>query len=477
MIGRASPRLATGVPHRGSRRLSPSRSGVTLTLSQTRSEGDKEATVTISETSEKTLDELVTPKADRVSADVFRSRDVFDREMERIFGRSWVYVAHESEIPNEGDFKTTTIGTQPIIVTRSKAGPHAFLNRCRHRAAVVCTSLEGNTRNFQCPYHGWTYGVDGTLVGVPWRHRQSSEFERADWGLNQVAHLDTYRGFIFVTLDPHAVPLRQHLGRAADFIDLYLELSPTGQIAATAGRHEYQIRANWKQPIENAVDGYHPTFAHQSYFDLVKERMGGGVNTVKMFGYDGSGATYARYLGNGHSLLDLRGVDRSRMIGTSFPNQEAEGRLRAALEERLGPERAGEILSYRGGDGFNLVVYPNMMLVNNQIRVVEPKAPDLTYVYAYPTLLEDVADELNESRLRSHEDFFGPAGLGAPDDWAMLERQWEGMQALGASTSHDWLLYERGIDDEHVEEGDVVGHFTDEVPQRGMWQRWRELMA
>ena len=421
------------------------------------------------------LDELVSARGDRVSAKVFRSSEIFDREMERIFGRTWVYLGHESEIPNEGDFKTSVIGTQPLIVSRSKRGVGAFLNRCRHRAAVVCTVPRGHAVGFRCPYHGWAYGVDGSLRGVPWKDRQTADFDRSITGLIEVAKLDTYRGFIFASLSPNVAPLTEHLGRATEFIDIYLDLSPTGRIALSAGRHEYQLRANWKQPIENVVDGYHPTFTHQSYFDLLRTRLEGNVNTVKQFGYDGTG-TMTRYLGNGHCVLDMRGVDRSKMIGTSFPDPDAEAVLRRSIEKRLGEARAAEILTYRGGDGFNLIVYPNLMLVNNQVRVVEPRKPGVTYVYAYPTLLESVPEVLNESRLRSHEDFFGPAGLGAPDDWAMLERQWEGMQAWGGSPNDDWLVYERGLEDEHRENGDVVGHFTDEVPQRGMWQRWRELM-
>jgi benzoate/toluate 1,2-dioxygenase alpha subunit len=117
-------------------------------------------------------------------------------------------------------------------------------------------------------------------------------------------------------------------------------------------------------------------------------------------------------------------------------------------------------------------VYPNLVLINVQVRVVFPVAPGRTEVHAYPALLKGAPDAINAARIRAHEDFYGPASMGAPDDIEMFARQWDGLQA----SSLEWLLYERGLDNERAEGEQRVGQFTDEVAQRGMWAHWKQLM-
>ena len=101
---------------------------------------------------------------------VYTDADVFAAEMDRIFGATWVYVAHESEIPARGDHKTASIGSTPVIVARDDVGTvRVLLNRCRHRGSLVCREERGNGRSFQCPYHGWVYANDGRLTEFPQR--------------------------------------------------------------------------------------------------------------------------------------------------------------------------------------------------------------------------------------------------------------------------------------------------------------------
>lgn len=411
--------------------------------------------------------------ADRVHRSVFTDPAVFDLEMTRIFGKTWVYVAHESEIPETGYYKSTHIGRQPVIVVRGKDGQvRVLVNACRHRGTTVCQQACGKTKLFLCAYHGWSYDIDGNLAGVPWRDGQSKDFDLADWGLIQVPRVDTYRGFIFASFDKGVVPLEDHLGNARPFIDYVVDLSPVGKIELTSGVFKYSFGGNWKQQVENSVDGYHPAVTHRSFFQVLGRRIDKGAGAVlEQFGYDGAASSQSGYLGNGHAILDLRHVDRSQMMGVGI-DPAIEAAFRKSVIDRLGVEKGREILSFRGGDGFNLLVYPNLILINVQVRVVRPISHDRTEVDAYPALLKGAPAEVNTMRLRSHEDFYGPAGFGAPDDLEMFERQWEGMKA----TPMEWLLYERGIDREVHEDGKVFGQFTDEVPQRGIWRRWKEFM-
>ncbi len=412
--------------------------------------------------------------ADRVHRSAFTDPRIFDIEMERIYGRLWIYVAHESEIAEPGCYKTTRIGTQPVIVSRTGRGElRVMLNACRHRATTVCQSERGKARHFICPYHGWAYDLEGNLVGVPGRQNQSRNFRESELGLVRLPKVASFRGFIFASFNTAIEPLEDYLGAARQYLDYFVDLAPEGEIEFARAPNKYQYPGNWKQQIENALDGYHPAITHASFFKIVQERMGDPTAPVmQRFGYEASSPTQCRYLGNGHSLLDLRQVDRSQMLGRGVPPGD-EQEFRARLKQRLGEEKAGELLSFRGGDGFNLLVYPNLILINVQIRVVFPIAPGRTEVHAYPTLLKGAPDPVNTARIRAHEDFYGPASLGAPDDMEMFARQWDGLQA----SSMEWLSYERGLDSE-VQQGEQrVGQFTDETAHRGMWARWRELMA
>ena len=123
-------------------------------------------------------------KHDRVHTSLYTSDDLFQLELDRIFGKTWVWVAHASEIPETGSFKTTEIGTQPVIVVRDRKGTvHTLLNRCRHRAATVCEHRSGKTNSFVCPYHGWGYALDGSLRGVPHPESYADQLEKGELGL------------------------------------------------------------------------------------------------------------------------------------------------------------------------------------------------------------------------------------------------------------------------------------------------------
>src|SRR5262245_47396510 len=130
-----------------------------------------------------------------VHSDVYASSDVFELEMEKIFHRGWVYVGHESEIPNPGDYVLRWMGRQSVILNRDDKGQvHLFMNRCRHRAATVCQTEQGNCTHFRCDYHGWTYRNDGGLVGVPRPDAYGADFRREGFPLVS-PQMDIYRGF------------------------------------------------------------------------------------------------------------------------------------------------------------------------------------------------------------------------------------------------------------------------------------------
>ena len=409
----------------------------------------------------------------RVHRGAFVDPDVFDLEMQRIFGNTWVYLGHESEIAQPGSYKATTLGTQPVLLTRDTDGAvHAFINACRHRGVLLADDhTQAQCRHLVCPYHGWTFDLAGRLISVPMRDHQAGVFNEAELGLVALARVDSYRGFVFGSLSPQVPSLTEHLGAAAEFFDLFADLSPSGHIRVETGVTRYQFRGNWKQQVENSMDGYHPALVHHSFFeDVLKPRIGRGMGFI--VGPQSPAKSVA--LGNGHALIDFRAFDRKAILGADKPKSEQDWHdaVRARLADR--PDYAEAVITCNGGDGFNLLVYPNLVLINNQIRVIHPVSYDRTEVFAYPVTLEDVAPEINAARIRAHEDFYGPASFGAPDDIEMFQRQWDGMLRTPAM---EWLYYDRGLDQEQPLGADGrQSHVSDETAHRGIWRRWLQLM-
>src|SRR5256714_10413906 len=138
---------------------------------------------------------LVDLQTGQISREIFVNEDIYAEEQERIFTRAWLFVGHESQIPNPGDFAASRMGEEAVILCRDRAGAvHVFLNSCRHRGMKVCRYDEGNTTVFTCPYHGWSYGTDQKLVGVPFfREAYHSKLDPSKCGLVVIAQLSVYK--------------------------------------------------------------------------------------------------------------------------------------------------------------------------------------------------------------------------------------------------------------------------------------------
>ncbi|MEP6720295.1 MAG: aromatic ring-hydroxylating dioxygenase subunit alpha, partial [Variovorax sp.] len=201
-------------------------------------------------------DHLVRPE--HVHGSVYTDPAIFQEELRKIWFRTWVYVGHESEVPEPNDYVMKSIGPEPILMTRDRQGAiHLLHNRCPHRGNRVCMTEKGSARSFTCPYHGWTFTNDGALRGYPF----PSGYEGADrskLGLGKVARVASYKGFVFGSMAEDGPSLEEHLGAAKDALDALCLTSPEGEVEITAGFLKHKVKSNWKFLVENETDGYHP---------------------------------------------------------------------------------------------------------------------------------------------------------------------------------------------------------------------------
>jgi benzoate/toluate 1,2-dioxygenase alpha subunit len=420
------------------------------------------------------VDRLVLDTEDnfRIHGHVYTDREVFEAEMHKIFGTTWVYVAHESEIAHTGDYKTAYIGLQPVIVSRSEdGGVHVLLNRCRHRAAVVCRERKGNANYFRCPYHGWVYGNNGKLTGIAQRRGGYAEdFDKPE-GLVRVPRVESYRGLIFASLNPEVPSLSDYLGEAKLWIDRQFDRSPVGEIELRYEPHVTEYQGNWKFQAENTVDGYHGDVVHESFW-MIQEKFGlksgqhgayvqSSVRDIKKMRKQGRTMGFKQGHGLWNTPFDPAALDQKL--------QGEHGEYYRTLVEKHGRDEVVNMLS-----NINVMVFPNVGVLHGQIRVVRPISVDRTEVSIYPFALKGVPESINEERLRGYERFFGPSSFGSPDDVEIFALNQQGLQAEQV----DWLILERGLRREKVTEtGDRVGHVTDETPQRALHRRWKQTMS
>lgn len=402
-------------------------------------------------------------RKEHVHGSLYTDPAIYQAELEKIWFRTWVYVGHESEIPNPNDFVMKTIGPEPVIMTRDREGAiHLLHNRCPHRGNRVCVTDQGNARSFTCPYHGWTFSNDGKLRGFPFPSGYA-EADRSQLGLGRVARVASYRGFVFGSMAADGPSLEEHLGGAARAIDALCNTSPEGEVEITAGFLKHRVKANWKFVVENETDGYHPSFVHASIFEVADSKIGEL--------YSAESDAVSRDFGNGHTENDLRPEFRKRDVPLSWFGTTVE-RLPdyvARMNEAYGEEKAREIMI----DGTpHIMIYPNLFIAEIQIFVIQPVSVNETIQHVTALQFKGAPD-MNRRMRQQTMGSVGPAGFLLADDAEMYERTQAGVQMRDP----EWLFLGRGIHRERRDEdGYLIGDNTDEVPTRGIWRHYKSLM-
>lgn len=428
---------------------------------------------------------LVDTERGEVSREIFVNEAIYQEEQERVFARAWLFIGHESQIPNPGDYFVSSMGEESVVLCRDRAGAvRVFLNSCRHRGMKVCRYDEGNTTVFTCPYHGWSYGTDGRLLGVPYyREAYRSALDRSQWGLIEVPQLALHKGTVWATWDKTAPPFAEYMG---DFL-LYLDLVVDGwdgreaEAEVLGGVQKWLIPCNWKFPAENfSGDTYH-NISHRSV-DLV------GI------GPSGTGRRdmQERQIGKRlHVCMPDRGhqtilylLPSDRPTPPAYQHSPAVAGYFRECEARK-RERRGDLARLVGAPG---EVFPNAALHPRQPRTIavwHPRGPHQTEVWRWYLVDRDAPAEVKSFLRDYYIRYTGPAGLTEQDDmenWNYAHAASRGTiarrypynyaQGLGhAVRDYEWDGLR--IPGQVV---DITEAQSSEEPMRNLYRRWAAFM-
>jgi phenylpropionate dioxygenase-like ring-hydroxylating dioxygenase large terminal subunit len=414
------------------------------------------------------LDALYDEKNALVATEMYEDPELFHEEMEKIFKNTWVWVAHESEFPDKGSFKLSQVGLEPVIVVRDRKGKiHCMVNRCRHRAATVCEVKKGKTSSFQCPYHGWGYGLDGSLRALPYPEQYGDDFDKTQHGLIKL-RTEAYNGMVFATFKEDIEPLEEFLGEGVrKYIDLFMKQGG-GFPVKVLGEHQFSVPMNWKVQLENTTDAYHFPIVHKSFMQTLDGA------TEEMFDFLDKGVGYVEDLGNGHSVMTMipELVDLDENLDAPIPERFAD--LAQELRDEGYPEdQVKKIVRAVSGAGFNLNLFPNVSFSLAFFRVLTPINVEQTDIRHIAIGMDGGPDAANQARIRLHEHFQGPMGFGSPDDaevWERIQRGTRGGPDLK-------ILVNRGMVDEEPGEFGPRGHISAETGMRAAYKMWKRMMS
>jgi phenylpropionate dioxygenase-like ring-hydroxylating dioxygenase large terminal subunit len=425
-------------------------------------------------------DDLI--QEDRVHRLIYTDPAIFTAEMTNVFGAVWVYLAHDSQIPRNDDFITARLGLRPIILLRDSHGKiRALFNRCTHRGTTLCRKEKGSAKFFQCPYHGWSFLNTGKLRAVPWADGYACDFKDAKFNVAQVPRVETYRGFIFATLNPQAPPLIDYLGPIVRPIDEWLDRHPGGRVVVCeANRLKY--KGNWKLAYDNSADGYHVVFSHRSLLETENRLAQDHAKGMSFYqGKPDEAPMYLQVMAHGHSFKDKRPNIEQRAGGLwaiEGPHPGME-HYAAMLRQRLG-DKADAALDLASSEPVNINVFPSLSILGNHIQVIEPVSVDETNVTWFGTAIVDEHDSLDGSvadvnalRMRTQESF---PNFGEVDDLANFEEIQRGLQA----PEDEWIYMHRGLGIpgrvRTGPDGVITAPATDEVFMREYIKVWKRLM-
>jgi nitrite reductase/ring-hydroxylating ferredoxin subunit len=448
------------------------------------------------------FEELINPDDHTISLRLFTDPEIYRWELERLFTRAWIVLAHETEVPNPGDYMSRSIGQDPVIISRDEDGAvHVLLNVCAHRGMQVCRAEYGHGSTFRCPYHGWIYGLDGRLKGVPAeREIYGDRLNKSDFRLLE-ARVEVYAGMIWATWDEQAPTLADYLGDFKFYMDVAFNRSDRG-MEAVGPPQRWVIPANWKYAADQfACDGYHILTLHKALKDLglfgpiedlkqilfgidVGSRDGHGIRCIHTnwrairFNYEKAGD------GNGwNDNMTLR--DKLRyVLPAGLTNDMLD-----QPERNLTPDQLRLLTDSPPGVG---QIFPTAAFINapnlgaNGLpsaaitwRTWVPRGPGEMEVLYWSMVEKDAPDAVKQSMRRTTIQMLTSSGLIDQDDaeaWSGTQRVLGGVMAQAQRSTYQGLLGVHKPDD-WPGGGLVYDGPSSDDNQWNWWLRYQDFMT
>jgi phenylpropionate dioxygenase-like ring-hydroxylating dioxygenase large terminal subunit len=424
-----------------------------------------------------------------VSRELYVNEDVFQQELEQIFGRCWLFIGHESQVPNPGDFTITRMGTEEVLVVRDRKDKQirAFLNSCRHRGEKVCRYDQGNALVFTCPFHAWTYDSAGRLVGAAGINTPASyagALDRNEWGLVEVGKFKNYHGTLWATWDKKAPDLEDYLGPFARSVS-YMAESADGTengLEVFTPFQKWRLPTNWKVPaFTSSRDPEHAAMTHRSVNAAAIGPMrgrgdGGGRHGVRNRIPSKSYVVGDHNLGHGGGWTDYEGPGLADYRDAWF-EEGVDDYYRAAHEKKQ-EKYKDTIMPPNGHDAGHICVFPNFIMDSWRWRFWHPHEVGVVERWSLFGVDRDAPKVVKDAVRHYAMRYNGPSGCTESDDMENWNYVFPASRGVTAK-KYDYNFMNglgRGKERDGMPAGLVFNDNRTEEAHRARFSRWLAFM-
>ncbi len=420
-----------------------------------------------------------------VDREIYVNSEIYQQELEQIFARCWLFIGHESQVPNPGDFVISRMGEEEVIMVRDRKDKkvHVFLNSCRHKGMRVCRYDDGNTLVFTCPFHGWSYDTDGRLVGVAYyADAYNNELDKGIWGLHEVAQMENYYGSIWATWDPKAPSFEDYVGAFAPSIRHVFQ-GTNGEdngVVMFNPVQKWRVPTNWKFPaFSSSTDPTHAAMTHRSV----------NVAAIGPQGEDGTGdrspkrAPFPKknYTIGDHNLGHGGGYTAWELPGVpEYMNTWKEAGVDDYFRETSAKKAEvykNTIMAGHAHGGGHFAIFPNIVIDHWRIRPWHPHGVNVVERWSLYGVDRDAPKVVKDAMRHYVMRYNGPTGVTESDDM----ENWNYAHPASVGTMARRLPYNfemglgRGFTNDRMP-GVTFNYRLSEESGRARFSRWLAFM-
>ncbi len=437
---------------------------------------------------DRSIRDYINPERGTVSRELYVNPDIFEQEMEQIFQRCWLFLGHESQLPNPGDFVISRMGAEEVILVRDRKDNQirAFLNSCRHRGMKVVRYDQGNALIFTCPFHAWTYDTKGALVGAGFQHSPEAyagELRKSEWGLAEVAQFKNFHGSLWATWDPKAPSFEEYLGPFAESLRHCLQSSDgvDGGLDMFPPFQRHRLPTNWKVPgFTSVTDLTHTAMTHRSAA-AAKLHQDRGALGGRDRQRNAAPFPQSKYAIGDHNLG--HGGMCTLYHNPGIPEYEDEW-FESGVDDyfRQARDRKAQLYTNRvmaphGWGGGHFAIFPSVMVDSWRLRWWNPHSVGVVERWTLSGVDKTAPKHVRDAVRHYSERFNGPVGFFESDDMENWNYVYPASQGARARKLDYYFANGLGRGEYNDRLPGVVfnGSYTEEA-QRARFSRWLAFM-